>query len=359
MESNFKVIDLVIRLLVLGLLSVWCFILLRPFIAVILWGVILAIALFPFFLWLKAWMGGRAKLAGTILTLLGIAIIIGPVSVIATVFVSNAQTFADSLAAGTLAVPPPPEGVAAWPAIGKPLSHFWQQASVNFGTVLNQFKPQLEELAKSLLFLAANTGLTLLKFLLSIIIAGVLMLNADWLNRGTTRVILRLTPTRGQALVQLAASTIRSVSRGIIGVSVLQSLLIGIGLIVAGIPAAGLLALICLLLTIIQIGPGLVVILTLIYAWSKMSTLGALIFTIWMIPAMLIDNVLKPIFMARGLPVPMVVIFIGVLGGTLAHGILGLFVGPVILSLGYELGRAWINEESATASIPTDDENLP
>jgi predicted PurR-regulated permease PerM len=358
MESHFKVINLVIRLFALGLLSAWCFILLRPFIAVILWGVILAIALFPLFLWLKARLGGRAKLAGTILTLLGIAIIIGPVSVMATVFVSNVRYFADSLAAGTLAVPSPPEGISTWPAIGEPLHNLWQQASVNLGAVLSKFKPQLEELTKSLLFLAANTGLTLLQFLLSIIIAGVLMLNAEGLNRILTRGLSKLTPTQGQAFLQLAAATIRSVTRGIIGVSALQSLLIGIGLTVAGIPAAGLLALLCLLLTIIQIGPGLVVLPTLIYAWSTMNRLVALIFTVWMIPAMLIDNILKPILMARGLPVPMVVILIGVLGGTLAHGILGLFVGPVILSLGYEIVKAWINEEPATASIPADDENL-
>ncbi len=348
MESNFKNIDLVIRLFILSLLAVWCFILLRPFIAIVLWGVILAIALFPLFLWLKARMGGRAKLAGTILTLLGIAIIIGPVSVMATVFVSNAQDFANSLAAGTLAVPPPPEGISTWPLIGEPLHNIWQQASVNLGAVLGEFEPQLEQLAKSLLFLAANTGLNLLKFLLSIIIAGVLMLNAEGLNRSLTKMFSRLTPTQGQAFVQLAASTIRSVTRGIIGVSVLQSLLIGIGLTVAGIPAAGLLALLCLFLTIIQIGPGLVVLPTIIFAWSTMKTLGALLFTVWMIPAMLIDNVLKPILMARGLPVPMVVILIGVLGGTLAHGIVGLFVGPVILSLGYELMRAWINDEPTT-----------
>ena len=347
MESNFKNIDLFIRLLVLSLLAAWCFILLRPFIGVILWGIILAIALFPLFLWLKALLGGRAKLAGTILTLLGIAIIIGPVTVMATVFVSNAGDFADSLTAGTLAVPPPPEGISTWPVMGKFLHNFWQQASVNFGAILSQLKPQLKELAKSLLFLATNIGLTLLQFLLSIIISGVLMLNAEGLQRGLTRLLLRLTPTQGQAFLQLAAATIRSVTRGIIGVSALQSLLIGIGLTVAGIPSAGLLTLLCLVLTIIQIGPGLVILPTLIFAWSTMNTLGALIFTLWMVPAMLIDNVLKPILMAQGLPVPIVVILIGVLGGTLAHGILGLFVGPVILSLGYELVRAWINEEPA------------
>jgi predicted PurR-regulated permease PerM len=275
----------------------------------------------------------------------------------ATVLVSNVQSFVDSVAAGTLVVPPPPESIATWPLIGEPLKNIWQEASVNFGDILSKFEPQLKELTKGLLLLTANTGLTILKFLLSMIIAAGLMLNVEGIKLGLTRLLTRLIPTQGQTFLQLAASTIRNVTRGIIGVSLLQTLLIGIGLIVAGIPGAGLLTLLCLFLTVIQIGPGLIVIGTLIFAWSTMNTLGASLFTVWMIPAMLVDNVLKPILMGAGLPVPILVIFMGVLGGTLAHGIIGLFVGPVILSLGYELVRAWINGDPATASISPDAES--
>ncbi len=356
MKNDLKGIDLAIRLFILGLLAAWCFVLLRPFIAIILWAAISAIALFPVFLWLKACTGGRAKLAVTIITLVGIGIIIGPVSLMATALVGDAQSFAASVAEGTLVVPPPPEDIATWPLIGQPLNNIWQEAAVNLGDVLSKFEPQLKELGKSLLLLSANMGLTILKFLLSLIISAGLMLNAEVIGLGLTRFLTRITPTQGQAFLQLAASTIRNVTRGIIGVSLLQSLLIGIGLIVAGIPGAGLLALLCLLLTIIQIGPGLIVLGTLIFAWSTMNTPGALLFTIWMIPAGLIDNVLKPVLMASGLPVPMLVIFIGVLGGTFAHGIIGLFIGPVILSLGYETIKAWINSEPSVASISADGE---
>ncbi len=349
MKNTFKVVeivDLIIRLFLIGLLLAWCFLLLRPFIGIILWGMILAIAIFPIFLWLKNLMGGRGKLAGTLITLLGVAIIIGPVSFIATVFVSNVQTFADGLASGNLVIPPPPEGIATWPVIGESVNRIWQSASVNLGTVLSQFRPQLEELAKNLLFIAANIRLVLLKFIVSIIIAGILIINAEGLNRRLSQVLLRLTPQQGQGFLRLATATIRGVTRGIIGVSVLQSFLIGIGLLVAGIPFAGLLALLCLLLAIIQIGPGLVVLPTIIFAWSTMGTVGALLFTLWMVPTTLIDNILKPILMSQGLPVPTIIILIGVLGGTLVHGILGLFIGPVVLSLGYELMVAWINQDS-------------
>lgn len=351
MKNNLQMIDLVIRLFILGLVVTWCFILLRPFIAIILWAAVLAIGLFPIFLWLKVRMRGRSKLAVTIITLLGIGITIGPVSFIAAVLVSNIQNFAASVAAGTLVIPSPPEDITTLPLIGEPLHNIWQEAAANFGDVLTKFEPQLKELTTSLLLISANTGLTILKFLLSIIISAGFMLNAESISLGLTRFLTRLTPNQGRDFLKLAASTIRNVTRGIIGISLLQSLLIGIGLIVAGIPGSGILALLCLFLTIIQIGPGLIVLGTLIFAWSKMSTLGALLFTVWMIGATLIDNILKPILMASGLPVPTLVIFIGVLGGTLVHGIIGLFIGPVILSLGYELIRAWVNSDPDAVSV--------
>lgn len=351
MENNLKNIDFFIRLAVLGLLFAWCFILLRPFIPVILWGAILAIALFPLFIKVKALIGGRSKLAATIITLIGIGIIVGPVSVLTTAFVNNAGGLADSIANGTLYIPAPPESVSNWPIIGKPLHSIWQQASVNLGTVLDKFQPQLQELAKNLVFVAANTSLILLQFLFSIIIAGVLMPNEAGLKQRVTQVLVKLTPSKGEDFLKLAAATIRNVTRGIIGVALLQTLLIGIGLTVAGIPAAGLLAFICLIFSIIQIGPGIVIIPTIIFAWSTMGTLGALLFTIWMIPCLTLDNIFRPILMAQGLPVPMVVILVGVLGGTLVHGILGLFIGPVILSLGYEIIREWINDAPATQLV--------
>ncbi|ELS00518.1 putative permease [Xenococcus sp. PCC 7305] len=349
MENNLKSIDLVIRIFVLGLVAAWCFILVRPFIALVLWASILAIALFPLFLWLKSLLGGRAKLSATLITLIGIAIIIGPVSFIATVLVSNIQTLAENVSAGTLVVPPPPEGVATWPFIGESVNNIWQEAAVNLGAVLDKFGPQIKGITKSLLLLSANTGLTILKFIASLIISALLMLNAEGITRGLTRFMTRLSPNQGQAFLQLAAATVRNVTRGVLGIAILQNLLIGIGLTVGGIPAAGLLSLLCLFLTVIQIGPGLIVIATLFFAWSNMSTLSAILFTLWMIPAMLVDNVLKPILMASGLSVPMLVILIGVLGGTFAHGIVGLFIGPVTLSVGYELINSWINSDSSVA----------
>ncbi len=343
-------IDLAARIAVLGLVLAWCFVLFRPFVAVVLWGIILAIALYPIFLKLKAWLFGSGIVATILLTVVGLFILLGPVSVMSASFVDNVTTFAGHLTAGTLKVPPPPAGVAEWPMIGQPVSDIWTLASVNLEAALTKYSTQVAAVATVLLQLAADAGLTLVQFILAIIIAGILMPNADRLGHGLTLFAARLTPTRGAAFVELARSTVRNVARGVIGVSVLQTLLVAFGLVAAGVPLAGLLALICLILAIIQIGPGIVVIASIIYVWSVMDTLTAVLFTAWMVPAMLIDNVLRPIVMARGLPVPMVVILIGVLGGTIAHGLIGLFIGPVVLSFGYELMRAWVVNPAASGN---------
>ncbi len=348
-------IDLATRLVVIGLIAAWCFILLRPFVAVILWGVILAIALFPIFLTISGWLGGRRKLAAIFLTLIGVLVILGPVSVMVTSFVGSMQGFISHLGDGTLKVPPPPASVAQWPVIGDSVSEIWALASSNLEEALTKYSSQVTAVAGVFLSLAADAGITSLEFILAFIIAGVLMPNADGLAHGLTRFADRLTPARGKAFVELARNTVRNVARGVIGISALQTLLLGIGFIVAGIPLAGVLTLLCLVLAIIQIGPGIVVIASIVYAWAEMSTLTALLFTVYMIPAMLIDNVLRPIVMSRGLPVPMVVIFLGVLGGTLAHGLIGLFIGPVILAFGYDLARAWVLVPDPGAEPKADD----
>lgn len=344
-------IDFAIRLFLLGLLYAWCFILLRPLIAIILWGIIIAIALFPIFVWLKARLDGGSKLAAIILTVLGILTVIGPVSIIGQVAIDNLQLFANAITTGQINVPPPPENLKTWPLIGETIAGFWQSASVNLKSFLIQFQQPLEELAKNLFALVGKLAIIIFQFIFSIIIAGVLLVNQKGLTNWITKLFVKILPAQGQDFLKLAAATVRNVTRGIIGVAIFQSLVIGIGLVIGQIPLAGILAIVCLFLTIIQIGPGLVVIPTILFAWSTMNPILALLYTIWMIPAMLIDNILKPILMAQGLPVPMIVILIGVLGGTLVQGLVGLFIGPVILSFGYELLRIWIELDSTSVPI--------
>jgi predicted PurR-regulated permease PerM len=164
----------------------------------------------------------------------------------------------------------------------------------------------------------------------------------------------RLASGRGEKFVQLAGATIRAVSRGVIGISALQAFLAGLGLVVAGIPAASLITSAVLILGIMQIGPSIVLIPLIIWSWTAMETTTALLFTVYMIPVNLLDNILRPLVMARGLDTPMAIILIGVIGGTISYGITGLFLGPIILAVFWELTVAWIRERgSALAAVET------
>jgi predicted PurR-regulated permease PerM len=345
MKKTAPIIDSIVTIGAISFIGIWCFILLRPFITLILWAIILAFAFYPPFEWLKNRLGGRKHLAATLIALASIAIILGPVALMVKTLIDNINNLANSVINKELVVPPPPQNLDQFPLIGDYINNLWQSASVNIIDALKILEPQLKELAAYLLPITANTGLGLITFLFAIVISAFFMINAQLLNRKLKRLICRITPNRGQAFISLASSTLRNIIRGVMGIAIVQTSIVGIGLIVAGIPSAGLLTFICLILTIIQLGPGLIVFPSIIFAWIKMNSLTALVFSIWMFSSTLVDNVLKPILMARGLSIPMIVIVIGVFGGTIVHGIIGLFIGPVVLALGYELLTMWTNEQ--------------
>jgi len=345
-----RAVDVAVRLTALGLLGAWCFVLLRPFVAIVVWGAILAVALAPIFNWLKRLVGGRGGIAAAILTAAGLALILGPVALLLANLAASVEALRQAVGTGAVEIPPPPPGIADWPWIGPPVNEVWAEASDNLEGVFARYAPQLEQLARIVLAIGAAAGVTIVQFILAMIVAGVLLPNATTVAHGLSRLADRLTPARGRGFVTLAGATVRNVARGVVGIAVLQGLLLGIGFLAAGIPFAGVWAFLCVVLGIVQIGPAVVVIGTLIYAWTTLGTLAALLFTLWIVPMTLLDNVLKPIVMARGLPVPMLVILIGVLGGTLVHGIVGLFVGPVVLAFGYELVRGWVRAETEEPS---------
>jgi len=334
--------DVAIRLALVALVVYWSFVLLRPFLAVLIWAAILSVALYPLYLPLKRVFGGRSTPAAFVLTLLALIVILGPISSLVMALVQNLTSIAERISQGTLSVPPPPSDVAEWPLIGAKLSSFWQTASLSVEQALTSIEPQLKDAALKLLKAAGTVGLGVLQFVVAIVIAGFTYSRAEAIQRSFKAFAMRAAPGVGESFVDLAGGTVRSVARGVIGISLLQAILFGVAALVVGIPLAGLWTFIALVLAIVQIGPGLVIIPVIIYAWSSMETVSAAILTAYLIPVMLLDNVLKPIVMGRGLPVPMLVIFIGVIGGTMAHGLIGLFVGPIVLALGYELGRAWI-----------------
>ena len=342
-----RALEAAIRIGLVFLLISWCFTIVRPFIIPIVWGLIIAVAAYPGYQWVEARLGGRSRLAATLFTLFMLLIVIAPTLMLSGTLVETVKLLAEDLTHhGTLTIPPPADSIRSWPLIGEPLHSFWNLASENIQAALKQIGPQIKAVGTWLLATAAGAGFGILQFVFAIIIAGVLMPCATSGDRTAHAIAARLAGVQRAGLVELAEKTIRSVASGILGVALIQSLLAGLGFMVAGVPAAGFWALLCLLFGVAQIGIIVVLIPVIIYLFNTADTVTAVGFLIWSIPVGLIDNILKPILLARGVKTPMVIIFMGAIGGFLASGIIGLFVGAVVLALSYELFMLWLNEAS-------------
>jgi predicted PurR-regulated permease PerM len=339
-------VELTIRLGVLGLLLYFSFLLVRPFISIATWSVVLTVALYPVYDWMVGMLGGRRRLAAVLLTLLSLLIVIGPATWLVLGLIDSLRMLSERLDLSALALPPPRETVKNWPLIGDQIYQFWELASSNVGAALAKIAPLLKPVGSSLIQIAAGAGSGAIKFFIAIIIAGFLYSPAPSLV-DAIRKFSRSLASRGEEFLQLAGATVRAVSRGVIGISALQAFFAGLGLMVAGIPGASLITSAVLILGIIQIGPSIVLIPLIIWSWMVMETTSALLFTAYMIPVSLLDNVLRPLVMGRGLQTPILVILIGVIGGTISFGITGLFLGPIILAVIWELLVAWIREHES------------
>lgn len=340
-----KVLDISIRIGVLAILVAWCFDIVKPFIVPIVWGIIIAVASQPLYHWIEVQMGGRRAMAASVFTLLALLVLITPTVMLANTLVDTTQSLSQALDEGRLAVPPPSEATKEWPLVGEQIHAFWSRASENLIATLTPLKPQLKAIGSWLISRVAGAGLSILQFVLAIIIAGVLLANTASGQSTAREIATRVSGDRGGDIADLAGTTLRSVARGILGVAFIQAMLAGIGMLAAGIPGAGLWALIALILSVIQIGVGPVLIPAVIYAFSTGDTVTAVVFLVWSIFVTLLDNILKPILLGRGATVPMLVIFIGAIGGFISLGIIGLFVGAVVLVLGYTLFMAWLRPE--------------
>lgn len=343
-QATARWIEVAIRISVLALLLYLALTLIRPFLTIAIWSVVIAVALYPLYDRMVDLLGGRRRLAAALLTLISLLIIIGPATWLVLGLIDSIRTLSDRLDVSTLTLPRPREWVKSWPLIGEQVYQFWVLASNNLRAALVEIAPHLKPVGSSVLSIAADAGAGALKFFAAIVIGGFLYppgpILADWI-RGVAR---KLNAARGEEFVGLAGATIRSVARGVIGISALQAFLVGVGLMVAGVPGASIITSAVLILGIIQVGPTIIIIPLIVWSWMAMETAAALLFTAYMIPVNLLDNILRPFVMARGLNTPMLVIIVGVIGGTLSYGITGLFLGPIILAVIWELLMAWIKD---------------
>lgn len=328
--------------MVLGLFVHWSLVLVRPFLPILLWAVILAVALAPVHRSIAARLGSRPAIAAIVLTIMTLALVIGPVATLVDNFIETAQTLAGQAETGRLALPEPPPRLVSVPVVGEALTEAWQLAATNLDATLDRYHDVLAPLGLRMLNFLSSVSVDIARFVVAIILSGVLLVRGETLVSSGRLLARRLIPPRGGHFIDLAGATVRNVSRGVVGIALLQAILIGIVLEVAGVPGAGILAFAILLLCLVQIGPILVVLPVIIWAWLTKDTAAAAILTAILVPLTLMDNVLKPLLMARGLSTPTIVIFLGVIGGTLSYGLIGLFLGPIVLGVFYDLLVSWV-----------------
>ena len=353
-----RTMDAAIRISLLALLVLWCFQIVRPFIMPVLWGAIMAVAIYPLFVKAYTAFGGRHKLTATLITLLALTILIVPTVILSGSLVESSKSLAEQVESGTLVVPPPSDTVKDWPLIGEKLHGAWSLASYNLEGALKKFKPQVEAVSKWLLSAAAGVGAGILMFVVSIIIAGAFLVYGQSGSKAMETIAARVMGKKGgEDFVELAGATIRSVAQGVLGVALIQSILAGIGLLVMGVPYAGVWAGLVLLLAIIQLPPLLILAPIVVYEFSVAETVPAVIFMIYSLIVSSSDAFLKPLFLGRGMDIPMLVILLGAIGGMVLSGIIGLFVGAVVLAVGYTLFTLWLEQGTPASEAKESVEN--
>ena len=353
-----RAMDAAIRISLLALLVLWCFNIIRPFIMPVLWGAIMAVAIYPLFVKAYTAFGGRQKLTATLITVLALALLITPAVMLSGSLVENSKALAEQVETGTLVVPPPPESVKEWPLVAEQTYGAWRLASVNLEAAMKKFKPQVTAVSKWALSAAAGVGGGILMFIVSIIIAGAFLVFGEGGSKAIETIAGRVMGKKGGTeFVVLTGATIRSVAQGVLGVAVIQSTLAAIGLLVMGVPYAGVWAALVLLLAIVQLPPLLILGPIVVYEFTVAETVPAVIFMIWSLIVSVSDGFLKPLFLGRGMEIPMLVILLGAIGGMILSGIIGLFVGAVVLAVGYSLFVAWLDQDEQVLEEPASAES--
>ena len=341
-----KIVDTIIRLGVLAVLLMWCFDILKPFVLILVWAVVIAIAIYPVHVFFEKIFRGRKILAVIVLTLVMLSFIIIPSGLIIYSLYEGVNHFRDAFNNGEHLIPPPGGTTANWPVITKPIVEIWQLASDNLQDAVVKYSEQIKEYGAILLIALAGFSKGILSFIVSIIIAGVLLVYADSSEAVTKKIFGKLVGKNSENFAEITVLTIRNVVKGILGVAFIQAAMIGVGFFIAGVPFAGLWTILCLILAIVQIGVGPIAIPVVIYMFSVSDTTTALILAIWIGITLVSDNVLKPILLGRNAPAPMLVIFLGAIGGFLYNGFIGLFLGAIILTIGYKLFMTWLETDN-------------
>ena len=333
-----------LQLLALGALiasSVW---IVQPFLPALTWAIMIVVATWPVLLRLQAGLGGNRSLAVAAMATILLLILVVPLYFGVSAIVANTDQIAEwSKSLAALAVPQPPAWLETIPLVGPKLADWWQQLwAAGGGDLLVRLAPYGQMLVRWFVGQVGSVGLLLLQFLLTVMIAAILYANGETAARAADRFARRLAGNQGETTVHLAAQAIRSVALGVIVTAIVQAGLAGIGLAIAGVPFTAILTVLMFVLAVAQIGAGPVLIGAVIWVYSKSGVAWGTVFLVWAIFCGTLDNVLRPMLIKRGADLPLLLIFAGVIGGLIAFGIIGLFIGPVVLAVAYTLLGAWV-----------------
>ena len=347
-------IEVAIRLSVLAMLTVWCFLIFRPFVLPVVWAIILAVVLAKPFGRFVALLRGRRGLAAGIFSLAAIALIVVPAFLVVDSVVRSSVDLGSQMEAETLQFPPPAASVRDWPLVGDRVYDAWDLAATNLDEAMNRFQPQIRAVGGWVVEKMRGLLRTMVYTILALIIAGFVLAYSDQSVQAARAVLSRLAGERGAGMLTMMAATIRSVALGVLGIALVQATLGGVGMFLVDVPAWGLWTLLILILAVLQLPPLVVLGPVILWAFSASDNLAiTLVFTVWSLFVSVSDTLLKPLFLGRGLTIPMPVILVGAIGGLILDGLIGLFVGAVVLAIGYELFQTWVRAAPPNGAAPT------
>ncbi|OPY05559.1 MAG: putative inner membrane protein [Syntrophus sp. PtaB.Bin001] len=335
-----------LQVLWIGILISACFWIMRPFLLSLIWAAMIVAATWPFMLKLEEWLFGKRGLAVATMTIAMLILFIVPFSLAVVAIIENADRIAGWVKSfQTQSLPTLPAWITGIPIVGPKVADAWQHATTGPEALSARLAPYAGDLLKWFLSQAGSVGIIMLQFLLTVIIAAIFYATGEKASKSIARFARRLGGSRGEEVAVLAAKTVRGVALGVVGTALVQSLLGGIGLVITGVPAAAVLTAVMFMLCIAQLGPSLVLIPSVVWLyWSGQTTWGTALLVI-SIFTVTIDNLLRPILIQKGADLPLLLIFAGVIGGLTSFGIVGLFIGPVVLSVTYRLLQLWVKEE--------------
>jgi predicted PurR-regulated permease PerM len=337
-------------------ISVWV---LQPFLGALAWATMIVVATWPLMLRVEKAVGDRRWIAVTIMSLIPLLLVIVPLSAAITTIVANVNTIAGwAKALDELKVPAPPSWLAGLPFVGDDATRLWQEVATEGLDVLTvKLAPYAGTLSRKFASEIGNFGVIFVQFLLTVVIAAILYAEGEHAATGMRRFGARLAGRRGEQMVVLSGQAIRGVALGVVVTALVQALIGGIGLAIARVPFAAVLTAVMFLLAVAQIGAAPVMIIAVIWLyWKGAVGWGTFLLVVTVIVGTL-DNFLRPILIKKGADLPLLLIFAGVIGGLIGFGLIGIFVGPMVLAVTYTLLRAWVEDGGATSNAAVESES--